>query len=93
MRQNATTPQFHKLLMRMMPECYSSMGEAKLIAAVISQAWADAADKQSARVFFTDPLSSLEFYCERVGLNAQQIREVFEKHNGAYKQHMQAEAA
>lgn len=91
--KNATASQFNKLLMRMMPSCYSCMGEGKLIAAILTQAWIDAEDKHSARAFFTDQSSALDFYCEKVGLNGQQIREIFKKHSAAYKNHMKELAA
>lgn len=84
MKQDATTPQFSKLINRMMPGHIASMGEGKLVAAIIVQAWADA-DKRSSRVFFTEVGGALDMYCDKIGMNAQQIREIFSDHNRAYK--------
>lgn len=88
MKKNATPIQFRTLITRMMPRTFSSMGEGQLIAQILTQAWADAADYKTARDFFLDEKSALEFYCEKVGLNAQQIREVFTDNNRAYKLHL-----
>ena len=79
----ATSAQFNKLLLRMMPSEFSSIGEGRLIAAIISQSWSDA-NKSSARTFFTSTTSRLDFLCLQIGLEPTQIRELFKKHNKHY---------
>jgi hypothetical protein len=93
MKENATAVQFQQLLIRMMPNTFSCTGEGRLIAAVLSQAWRDSEKFESARRFFTDEASPLNFYCQLVELNAQQLREVFADHNGPYKTHLKELAA
>lgn len=70
---------FHKLILRMMPAEFSSMGEGKLIASVISQAYLDGATRES-RNFFLDPRGGLEYYAAKVGIDASQIRKIYVDH-------------
>lgn len=90
---SATTSQFKTLILRMMPSEFANMGEGQLIAAIIAQAWADLHHYTSARKFFTNKASGLDVYCRLVGLDAQQLRAVFKKHNAAYKLWLQEMAA
>lgn len=88
---DATNAQFEKLLLNMLPPDVSRMPEAKLIVGVISQAWNDSNEDRHARTsrnFFTDEKSSLGAYCDLVGFNASQIRQVFRDHNAKYKQNI-----
>lgn len=93
MKQDASPMQFEELVTRMMPNAFSKTGEGRLIAGIFAQAWRDAKDYQAARAFFTDAGSSLSFYCDLVGLNAQQLRELFLDHHGPYKRHLEEIAA
>ena len=86
----ATPYQFEKLVARMMPAEIAEMGEGRLIAAVLTQAWFDAKDKRSAYDFFMDENSMLEFYCDKTGLNGDQIRMIFRDHSEGYKNYSHA---
>ena len=89
---NASPAQFGKLIQRMMPKHISESGEGKLIAAILTQAWADS-DKAASRRFFTESDSFLGAYADATGLNAAQLRELFAMHNGAYKSRIKELAA
>jgi len=81
---NATAAQFEKGLLRMMPNCFSSMGEGRLIAGIFRQAWADA-DHASSRRFFLNSGGGAATYCALVGLDHSQVKAMFEKHCASYK--------
>ena len=89
MKKNATAAQLEKLILRMMPNHISRMGEERLIAAIIGKAWDDS-ELHSSKVFFTEVGGFLDLYCDKCGLNAQQIREIFIDHNAEFKKHMAA---
>lgn len=84
---NATVGQFEKVVLRMMPAAFSGMPEGRLIAAIFGQAWEDA-DKRFGRKFFLHDESALGMYCEKTGLDASQIRDMFVKHCGKYKTYL-----
>ena len=83
---NATAMQFEKAILRMMPDCFSSMPEGKLIAGIYGQAFADA-NKDSSRRLFLNGTSVSAFYCSLVGLDHMQVKEMFIRHCKAYKTH------
>ena len=83
----ATAYQFEKLLWRMMPKSLQPMPEVNLIRAIFGSAW-DEAEMQSARKFFLDAISPMERYCEACGLDVDQIRALFKKHNTGYRDFM-----
>ena len=62
--KNATALRGSTSTVRMMPSCYSCIGEGKLIAAILTQAWIDAKTKHSTRAFSPINQSALDFYCE-----------------------------
>ena len=84
---HATSIQFEKVILRMMPECFSSMPEGKLIAAIYGQAFTDA-HKDSSRRFFLNDKGMNAFYCAQVGLEPTQIKTMFTQHCKAYKAHL-----
>lgn len=77
--KKATHTQFNKLLSRSTP--LELTPEVKLVLAVISQAWADAAsnNNREAIQFFTKGRAGL--YGALVGLDPDFIRETFWKHH------------
>lgn len=75
----ATAEQFNKVLLRWMPTWSSCTPEGKLVAGVISQAWADGMSW-----FFKPDCAALQFYCERAGLGAGHLSDMFEKFNQHY---------
>lgn len=79
----ATPQQFQKVVLRMMPSWASSLGEGKLIAGVMSQAWSDAMSSLQGATFsnrfFSNENGVLEKYCSACGLNWKQVSEMYEK--------------
>jgi hypothetical protein len=89
----ATAAQFGKLVVRMMPPAFSCMPEGRLIAAILAQAWSDASESPSARRFFAVRGEGLDYYCEKTGLNAQQLRELYLKHHHIERESLELESA
>ena len=75
----ASAQQFHKAITRMMPTWASETGEGKLIAAILSHAWAEGKSDSSRRLF-NNETRVLEGYCSAVGLEWKQIAEFYKKH-------------
>lgn len=75
----ATPDQFSKVLLRWMPSWASCTPEGKLVAAVITQAWTDGFSW-----FFKPDCSALQYWCEKAGLNAEHLSEIFAKYNKPY---------
>lgn len=75
----ASAQQFHKAIIRMMPLWASEMGEGKLIATILSHAWAEG-KHDSSRRFFNNETGVLEKYCSAAGLDWIQISELYKNH-------------
>ena len=70
---------FNKAILRMMPEWASETGEGKLVAGIMSQAWADL-PKHPAKEYFRNRDGMLEKHCTLVGLDWQQISKIAKNH-------------
>lgn len=77
----ATATQFGKLLLRMMPKTLAEMPEGKFMVAIFTQAWTDVDNYSTARLFFTQGFGRFNEYCDKMGLNAEQIKEIYLKHH------------
>lgn len=75
----ATAEQFYKVLLRWMPSHVADLPEGKLIAGIIAQAWSDGTSW-----FFRPTCQSLQFFCDKTGLNPDNLWEEFQKHNRPY---------
>lgn len=75
----ANPEQFNKVLLRWMPSWASSTPEGRLVAGIITQAWAEGVSW-----FFKPDCAALQFWCEKAGLGAAHLSEMFEKHNQPY---------
>lgn len=77
--QYANAQQFGKVILRMMPEWASGIPEGRLVAAILQQAWTDGESVPS-RVFFSNQTGRLAMFCEKVGLNWEQVSEMYFNH-------------
>ena len=78
-KRYATTAQFHKVILRMMPTWASEMGEGRLIAGILAEAWSNGGSDPCVR-FFTNETGMLERYCGVCGLDWEQVRELYQLH-------------
>ena len=90
--RNATSAQFERVILRLMPNCFSAMAEGKLIAGIYAQAFLDGHLELSRR-FFLDDNGGNAYYASLVGLEPTQIRTLYKDHCKAYKTHMMEIAA
>jgi hypothetical protein len=74
-----TSAQFHRVILRMMPEWASSISAGRLIAGILAQAWFDGG-RDDARRFFANETGILERYCSVCGLEWEQVRKMYQDH-------------
>lgn len=82
----ASSIQFGQLIERMMPAHLADMPEGKLIIAILKQTWADASAYTGARRFWRGETNMLALYCDRTGLNTEQIKEIFQRHHKCHSE-------
>ena len=74
----ANTAQFHKFVLRMMPEWASSIPEGRLMAGILAQAWFEGYKDENRR-FFRNETKVLEKYCSVCGLDWEQMVGIYER--------------
>lgn len=75
----ATPEQFNRVLLRWMAPGAAAIPEGLLVAAIFTQAWAD-----GIHWFFRADCESLQFWCEKVGLEPEHIQRIYRQFNKHY---------
>jgi hypothetical protein len=75
--KRATGQQFRTACLRMMPNCFSDMPEAHLVASLLGHAWDMAREPSIFRLWLARYDFRLEYLVDSTGLDALQLRAMF----------------